>query len=66
MIEGLESIDSEKSEEFGGTKARSHRPTTRHWHFQQGDDNDASYDDIYKDDKVISLYHFDLDIWTVS
>ena len=62
MIEGLESIDSEKSEEFGENKARSHRPTTRHWHFQQGDKNDASYDDIYKDETEISLYHLDLDI----
>ena len=54
MIEGLESIDSEKSEEFGGTKARSHRPTTRHWHFQKGDDNDASYDGIYKDLDILT------------
>ena len=54
MIEGLESIDIEKSEEFGGTQARSHRPTTRHWHFQQGDKNDASYDDIYKDLDILT------------
>ena len=54
VIEGLESIDSEKSEKLKRTKARSHRPTKRHWHLQQGDDNDASYDDIYKDLDILT------------